>query len=90
MHACLLRVASVFMCNSLFMIIPKEKIAIFLQSLLACALCCISNGCAKSNDQKKAFIENNQAKTNAKVSKKYGELVIPDFVKNSKYEFDSN
>lgn len=44
------------------------------------SLCCIS--CTKTDAQKKEFIQKNLQKTNEKVAKKYGELVIPDFVKD--------
>ena len=45
-------------------------------------------GCVKSNDEKKVFIQKNQSKTNEKIAKKYGELVVPDFIKKGEYEFE--
>ena len=33
-------------------------------------------------------LEKNQAKTNEKIAKKYGDLVVPDFIKKGEYEFE--
>ena len=48
----------------------------------------VIGGCVKSNAEKKEFIKQDQTKTNEKIAKKYGELIIPDFVKKGEYEFD--
>ena len=45
-------------------------------------------GCVKSNDEKKAFIQKKQGKTNKEIAEKYGELVVPDFIKKGEYEFE--
>ena len=41
-------------------------------------LSCIS--CEKTEAQKKAFIQQNIKKTNEKVAKKHGQLIIPDLL----------
>ena len=39
-----------------------------------------SVSCEKTDAQKKAFIQKNIKKTNEKIAKKYGKLIIPDFI----------
>ncbi|GEM_PF-5087331 len=48
----------------------------------------IFSSCVKTNEQKKDFIAKKQTKTNKEIAEKYGELVIPDFVKNATYNLE--
>ena len=47
---------------------------------MSIVLSCVS--CEKTEAQKKVFIQQNIKKTNEKVAKKHGQLIIPDFLSN--------
>ena len=66
----------------------KKNAVFFARSVFLLFLSVILLSCVKSNEKKREFIVKKQAKTNERVAKKYGELVIPVFVKEGDYEFD--
>ena len=49
---------------------------IFVLCIMVFTLCC----CVKDNKQKEEFIKKNIQKTNKKIEKKYGTIIIPDFL----------
>ena len=68
----------------------KEIIIVVARSAFLLSLVVSLFGCVRSNQKKKDFIVRKQKTTNDRVAKKYGELVVPDFVKNGEYDFKTD